>query len=341
MAGRRRKTQFWFVSSMPMGATAETAAAQLRRILLALPALADDEPHSLRDVAARAGTDEETLLRDLRTLVTRSTEEPAGFVEPVQLAMDAESVRLDAPGFFRRPMGLSALELESLELGLATLRQETPREEQAVIERARERLRSALSHMPRDAGANGPHAAHFGEETDGRRAVRRAIQRCVAERKVAELEYQGASDAAATPRKVNPLGLVHARGSWYLIAWCQREHGVRVFRLDRIAAARETDESFTPPADFQFDDVLRDGRAVHGEASETLRIRFSPRIARWIEEREEIVLRNEDGSVEVEYPLLSEEWAVRFVLQYGDQAEVVGPERARHRIAITLAVLAG
>ena len=43
----------------------ETAADQLRRILLVIPRVADGEPHSIADIAARAGVPFATLLRDL------------------------------------------------------------------------------------------------------------------------------------------------------------------------------------------------------------------------------------------------------------------------------------
>jgi predicted DNA-binding transcriptional regulator YafY len=40
--------------------------------------------------------------------------------------------------------------------------------------------------------------------------------------------------------------------------------------------------------------------------------------------------------VTVEYPLGDPDWAVRHVLQYGPEAEVVGPETVRQRVAEVL-----
>jgi predicted DNA-binding transcriptional regulator YafY len=42
-----------------------------------------------------------------------------------------------------------------------------------------------------------------------------------------------------------------------------------------------------------------------------------------------MVERLEDGSVVGMYPLGDVEWAVRYVLQYGKEAEVVGPEEVK------------
>lgn len=68
------------------------------------------------------------------------------------------------------------------------------------------------------------------------------------------------------------------------------------------------------------------------KAIETLRVSYSPRIARWIAEREQGE-QQADGSFVVEHPLADDEWAVRHVLQYGPEAEVIAPERVRALVA--------
>jgi predicted DNA-binding transcriptional regulator YafY len=62
-----------------------------------------------------------------------------------------------------------------------------------------------------------------------------------------------------------------------------------------------------------------------------LRVRYSPRIARWIAEREGKALAA-DGSLTVEHPLADPDWAVRHVLQYGPDAEVLEPAAVRQEI---------
>jgi predicted DNA-binding transcriptional regulator YafY len=303
-------------------------------VLLTLPKLDDDKAHALSELAEAVGTDEATLLHDLRTLVDRGGGEPPGFLDSVALAVDATTVRLQAPGFFRRPMGFSAAELHALELGLAMLAQESPPEEYATLDRARVRLRRALSGLPpigQTESSPATHAAHAGAEPEPRRALRALLQRCVADRVVATLKYQRASDTMAEWRDVRPLGFVFARGSWYLVALGARREDVRVFRFDRIAAARATTQQFEPPSAFSLSDVVRDGRVFTGTGDETLRVRYSPWIARWIAEREGVPLA-EDGSVTIEHPLGDREWAVRFVLQYGADAEVEGPEDVREAV---------
>jgi predicted DNA-binding transcriptional regulator YafY len=63
-----------------------------------------------------------------------------------------------------------------------------------------------------------------------------------------------------------------------------------------------------------------------------MRVRYSPRIARWIAEREGGV-PDSDGSLTSMHPLADPHWAVRHVLQYGPDAEVLSPEWLRVEIA--------
>ena len=129
----------------------ETAAARLRRILLLIPHLADGNEHLVSDLARALGTDRETLVRDLETLVLRD-DEPGGFVPGVQIYFTGDRVSLTSNPF-RRPMRLTASELGALELGLAMLRAERPPDERKAVNGALDRLRAAMVHVPSDAVA--------------------------------------------------------------------------------------------------------------------------------------------------------------------------------------------
>ena len=305
----------------------EQAAAQLRRLLAEIPHLADGEEHALADVAAEVGVDAETVLRDLRAISVRF-DEPGGFVEGVQIFIESDSVSL-LTNHFHRPMRLTRGELGALELGLAMLRLERPPEEHAAIDRARERLRAALARLPADE-ENGPRrAASTGAAGDA--AILARLRRAVRERAKARLTYRGAADTESTERVVRPYALVAARGAWFAIAYCERVEGLRVFRVDRIGKVDVESETFEPDPRFSVEEVVRDGRVFSGTPTVALRVRYAPSIARWIAERERVV-PDENGAVVVEYPLADEEWAIRHVLQYGADVEVLEPESVRIRL---------
>ena len=85
--------------------------------------------------------------------------------------------------------------------------------------------------------------------------------------------------------------------------------------------------------------MLRGERAFVSPSAERLVVRYSPRIARWIAEREEGELEA-DGSFVVSHPLADDAWAVRHVLQYGPEAEVLEPARVREKLVATLREMA-
>ncbi len=315
-------------------ANATTAAEQLRRLLLALPTLADDRAHPLSEIAERVGARPEVVLRDLTSLVTRVGDEPAGFTEGVSLLIGTDSVQFQTPGgHFRRPMALSREELHALDLGLAMLHHESPPDERGVVERARVRLQGAIGVVA-NVGNNSRHAS-LANESPVAQEIRRTLQECIRDRRVARITYRSATADSDDIRPVQPLGVVWSRGSWYLAAWCKKNEGLRVFRLDRIRAVDAESTRFTFAPEFSLELVLRDGKVLIGEEGAAMTVRYGPRIARWIAEREGQPLAD-DGSVTVELEAIQEEWAVRHVLRYGPDAEIVAPTALREAVAAAL-----
>jgi predicted DNA-binding transcriptional regulator YafY len=88
---------------------------------------------------------------------------------------------------------------------------------------------------------------------------------------------------------------------------------------------------FESPRELSVDAIVAEGKAFHAPEAGTLRLRYSPRIARWIAEREGRDL-DEDGSLTMEHPLADLEWAVRHVLQYGPDVTVLEPPEVREAV---------
>ncbi len=315
--------------STPRAAVVD-AAAQLRRILLALPKLADDRPHSVAQVARAVGTDPATLVRDLQALVTRVDDVPGAFIDGVQLLLTAETVELTST-VLRRPMRLSLGELRALELGLALLAQERGPDERPVLEGARERLgKATVAVVAEEQQHRQTRAGRLGGPTP---PFLSALRSAVRDRRVIRLSYDGGR--SGRPRRVRPYGTIAARGKWFLVGFCERTDGIRVFRVDRVSGVTLLETTFSVPAEFSLEQVLQGDRVFMHPSPALLRVRYSARIARWIAEREGRE-PDADGSLTIEHPLADEQWAVRHVLQYGPDAEVLEP--ASVRAAVVAAV---
>jgi predicted DNA-binding transcriptional regulator YafY len=306
----------------------DTATQQLRRVLALIPELADDEAHLIETLVDRLGVSRAMLLADLRALTERY-DDPAGFVnEGIALFVEHDRVSLTS-SHFRRPMRLTTGELHALELGLTMLEAECPPEECRATERARARLGAVVAKLPRDEGADALRHATLG--ASGSAGHLRVLRDALRARRKVRIAYRRGGSEAATPRVVCPYALVVASGMWYAVALCEEAVGVRVFRLDRVESAESLEDGYAVPATFSVADVVRKGRVLHGDASRTMTVRYSPRIARWIAEREGRALDG-DGSLTVEHPLLDVDWGVRHVLQYGPDAEVLSPSAVREEL---------
>ena len=300
----------------------DTAAAQLRRVLLLIPRLADGEEHALTDVAREAGVDAEQVLRDIASISERF-DAPGGFVEGVSIWVEEDTVCVNAKEF-HRPMRLTMPELCALELGLAMLRRERTPAEQRPIDGALVRLRDAISLVPSNERHEDARWADFG---DGAAAEHLAIIRAaIAERRTLELRYRAGAATESRVREVAPHSLVFAEQMWYLVA--SAEGGaLRFFRVDRVESVRMLNRSFErDPA--VGERVQEAGRAFASDTTRRMTVRYSPRIARWVADREGATLAA-DGSLTLEHPVADDAWAVRHVLQYGPDAEILAPPELR------------
>src|SRR5690606_9002395 len=107
---------------------------------------------------------------------------------------------------------------------------------------------------------------------------------------------------------------------------------MRLFRAERIVECTLTDASFEVPPEFTIAQLMVDGRPfTSGGPAEKFQVRYSAAIARWIAERDGRPLEA-DGSAVRELPLADREWAIRHVLQYGPDCQVISPVELREEV---------
>jgi predicted DNA-binding transcriptional regulator YafY len=121
----------------------------------------------------------------------------------------------------------------------------------AVSPDAKSALRKLVRALPETFRAQAEAAstavvldqARWGHRASTSAVVVNVLRAAVVSRVTVRIGYRDAS-----PREVEPWGLVDKNGIWYLIAGTER--GQRTFRLDRMTGATATDVAFEPPATF-------------------------------------------------------------------------------------------
>jgi proteasome accessory factor C len=311
-----------------------TASEQLARILQLLPLAARRQGVTLAKLAEEMDLQPEQVIGDLETVASRGEYHGAGPGDDTQIVIEADRVYVWTTGEFQRPTRLSPAESLALGMGLRVLASEQQEPQRARTLALAERLERGLGGIERDVWEK-RIALGAGQ---GSGATRAALLEAARERRRCEIRYLKSGASRPEERPIDPYVLVAAGGFWYVLAGCGRSEEVRAFRLDRILSARQGEERFAVPADFDPARHLSGARVYHAAEETEVVVRYSPRIARWIVEKEPTEPRP-DGSVIVRHRVADPHWLVRHVLQYGRDAEVLAPAEYREIIAGSVARL--
>lgn len=143
------------------------------------------------------------------------------------------------------------------------------------------------------------------------------------------ITYVSAGSDEVTDRVIEPLGLVHERGAWYVEAFCQKAGALRTFRVDRIRSAAlaekiEAPRRFSPT-----------GAAFDAKGLPLARLRFAAEEP--FSEREwpgsVVVETASDGSTLVDVPYGGTGWIARHVMARLGGVEVLEPAEVRDAVA--------
>lgn len=307
-----------------------TAPARLQRLLYILPAASREGGASVTALAEILETTPQRILDDITQVWDRAFYHPGGWPDDIQVMVEADRLVVHNAGGLSRPIQLAPLETVSLALGLrgtaAASHLPDPEARAHLLERAETYL-AAL------ADADVPDAFAAPDLEPDEAEVRQEILAAARHRRTCAILYMksGADDAEA--RVIHPYTVVYAQGSWYAVGWCAVHEGIRIFRTDRILEASRTEHTFRVPEGFRAEDFIDGGKVYHAPDDDRVRVRYSPRIARWVRERAQFegwtLDELEDGSVVTDHPVADPHWVVRHALQYGADAEVVEPESYR------------
>ncbi len=150
------------------------------------------------------------------------------------------------------------------------------------------------------------------------------------EREPVTFEYE-AADGNVTSRAVEPYGLIHRRGNWYLVANDRSHDEPRTFKVSRIKSEIEAGEgTFEIPAAFDAAGYVAKESWETGAEDITAVVRFDEGLAWWVEQNLPGYTRVEsETATEVEIPVANPEALISWLIEFGDQIEIVSPESLR------------
>ena len=160
-----------------------------------------------------------------------------------------------------------------------------------------------------------------------------ALMVAVEDRLVSLIVYQ--SDHASEPseQEVYPQGFVFHRGSLYVVAWSSRRGEIRTYKMDRIEDVHSTKLPAAIPEKFNLAEWLEHSFGVFRSNTsqlQTIRIHFTREVARYVKEsnwhKSQKLTPQDDGSLIAEFQLTDTQEIKRWIMSFGPNAKVLGPE---------------
>jgi proteasome accessory factor C len=317
-------------------------AQRLRRLLFIVPYVAKHpEGVPVDQLAKLIGAERDELLADLDLLsqVGPPDGDPG---EYLLVSVDEGRVFVDLAHRLTRPLRLTPAEGCSLLLGIRTLRESGIAPFDAAMQSAEKKLLSALGRDANEA-QNLATSTVVAEPDAAVASHLRTLVTSARQRQRVLMDYASASRHQSERRPVDPYGIVHHAGEWYVVGHCHNRGDVRTFRIDRIADLKLTGERFERPADFDLEAYRRERLYVPSADAVTVRIQLDPLAVTRIGASWPVgeVTMQDDGSAELLVDCEGFEWVTGWVLGLGRHAWIVGPEDARHAMAARVARLRG
>lgn len=132
-------------------------------------------------------------------------------------------------------------------------------------------------------------------------------------------------------RTVKPYHIVCQKGNWYVIGDDDYKNEIRIFTFSRIKNAKITGKSFSVPADFDWKNHIDSEIGVWASSQKIYNIRLlsSAEIAAFANEhiwsKNQTVIQNADGTVELCFETTQFPEVQRFVLGQGHTVKVLEP----------------
>jgi predicted DNA-binding transcriptional regulator YafY len=215
---------------------------------------------------------------------------------------------------FRAPPRLTPLEARAIRLALEFVGPMIAADAHTPLERVRRKLEETFGEFEL-AQTPEPDVPRAEEDLVG------TFSAAIRDRRLVEIEYMKEGEKQPTTRVVEPYQLERELPNWYIHAFDPKNEASRSFRLDRIRSAKKLRERFERRPEF---DPQRFG------GTQTVRIWYSPEVARWEVERGATPLA--DGSAVREIPA-GADWLVGEILSYRGEAAVLEPADLRKRVA--------
>lgn len=248
----------------------------------------------------------------------------------------------DAP----KPDALSASEFAALQIAAELFRRIAGTRFERALELGLEKVRRLLPpevslSIERDSGAQTISVDLLRGERDLVTTNVALLAEAITGKTSVRCNYFSAYKREQRERRLDPYHLLFHGDAWYCIAYCHDRRDVRTFAVQRMERLHATNNRFKPQADFVLETYLEGAFNLETGEPEQLEVWFSPSAAIYVCERRwhpsQHIEPQPDGSIIFRANVVCGGEVMRWLLQYGADAEVRHPEGLRAQMAAQVA----
>ena len=164
------------------------------------------------------------------------------------------------------------------------------------------------------------------------------VARAAVKRRRLRLLYFTRSRNDRSERVVSPQVIVHYKENWYLVAWCHKADGLRMFALDAIEEAGIMKEPSTTVSKKLVEEIVgRDFGIYSGTNRKLAKLLFTARQAPWVRSetwhKDQIGETTDDGGFLLTLPYSDPRELVLEILRYGPDVRVLEPTELQQEVA--------
>jgi len=162
------------------------------------------------------------------------------------------------------------------------------------------------------------------------------ISEAIISQRTIEALYYSFNSNSRKRRKIDPYFLIPRKNRLYIIGYCHEKEEVRTFRLNRFEDITLLNDTFIQD-DINLENYLKyTWSIIKGNKWIHFKVKFSQKVARYIKENEYNVkpemTTNPDGSLLFEVTLNDGREFLRWIMQYGPEAEIIEPQEYREKM---------
>ncbi len=302
------------------------STSRLSRLLYIVPYVAARGTVPVKEMAEKVGVSRAKLREDI-SLLSFVGQPPLTPDHLIDIYIEDNMLHIYLDQSLSRPLRITHDEARALALAVSIV----PGMEDGQLDNLVMRLSSQLeSHEARWVQTLAKRLAGGASEAS-KHPLLAPLRQAIESSTLLNIDYYSAASSEQKRYILAPIGIVVHSGQRYLVALdTEQENTEKLFRLDRMANAAVTDKVFTPPAGIDLERFRRDS-LFSGKTGSDVRVGFSEAVAAMVLDRfpRSAVKESENGLVEITVQSASDSWMRRWVLPFGEDAEILAPAQQR------------